>query len=137
MKLLVHEFGDRDQSFHFIDGFTGDYEPLENSPWGGPITRASQYAVDMAYRRLTRPLVDQLGPDPKGCLRKLPKSGRVCFQRQRCPLHDKKRCHLLADQLPHCFEPEGVEDDGERQAAARAIQVWHEGVYLVAVTHDG
>ena len=96
------------------------------------MTRATQAAVDHAYRRWSRPQTDQLGPPPVGCRMKLRKDFELCYERKRCPLRDEKKCRIHSEDLPWCFEPE-IEDEAVRRVAAEAVQRWKEGIYIVVI----
>jgi hypothetical protein len=90
----------------------------------------SKETMDHALRGWSRPLVDALGPPPKGKLLLLPRQARVCAVRERCPSHDPKRCGLLLKKMPWCFEPEGL---GASSLVTQVISHWREEVYVVVV----
>jgi hypothetical protein len=86
--------------------------------------------MDMALHRLTRPLVEALGPPPKGVLLKLPIAARSCMARERCPFFNKRRCGILLKQMPWCFVPDQTPAEN---LGAELIKLWREGVYVVVV----
>lgn len=93
----------------------------------------SKEVMDHALHGWTKPLVDALGPPPKGKLLLLPRSARDCAQRARCPSFDTKRCGLLLKKMPWCFEPDGLE---EKNLVSEVISLWREEVYVVVVLED-
>jgi len=90
----------------------------------------SKEVMDHALHGWTRPLVDALGPPPKGRLLLLPRSARECAQRATCPSYDLKRCGALLKKMPWCFEPDGVE---AKLLVTEVISLWREEVYVVVV----
>lgn len=93
----------------------------------------SKDVMDHALRGWTRPLVDSLGPPPKGKLLLLPRSARTCANKGTCPSFDAKQCGLLLKKMPWCFESEGLEP---RLLVAEVIKLWREEVYVVVVRED-
>lgn len=90
----------------------------------------SKETMDHALHGWTKPLVDALGPPPKGRLVLLPRSARACAHRATCPSHDPKACGPLLKKMPWCFEPDGLE---ARLLATEVIKYWREEVYVVVV----
>jgi len=87
--------------------------------------------MDHALHGWTRPLVDGLGPPPKGMLHKLPKTSQKCVhERERCPFFDRKRCGVLFTKMPWCFEPAGLIPGN---LAAGVIKLWREEVYVMTI----
>jgi hypothetical protein len=89
--------------------------------------------MEQAYIGWTKPLVEALGPPPKGKLIKLPAITRACMSRQRCPFYRPRDCGHLLKKMPWCFEPDGVEDPAVRQLLMEVIKLWREGVYVLVV----
>ena len=88
--------------------------------------------LDNALTGWTRPLVDSLGPQPKGMLLKLPEGSRECWSRETCPLHFKA-CSFLHKGMPWCFGPDGYDDEEQRKLIAGLISLWRESVYVLIV----
>lgn len=93
----------------------------------------SKEVMDQALVGWTRPLVNALGPEPKGKLRLLPRVTRECANRDTCPLFDRAQCGSLLKRMPWCFEPDGLE---EKALAAEVIKMWRDEVYVVVVQED-
>jgi len=91
---------------------------------------------DNALTGWTKPLVESLGPQPKGLLLKLPEESRECWSRVNCPLHFKA-CTFLHKGMPWCFGPAGYEDEDQRKLVADLISIWRESVYVLVVNEVG
>jgi len=90
----------------------------------------SKEDMDHALHGWTRPLVDALGPPPKGMLLKLPRTARLCAHEKACPFYDKRRCGLLLSKMPWCFEAAGL---AAPKLVAEVIKLWRQEVYVVLV----
>lgn len=88
--------------------------------------------MEQAFIGWTRPLVNALGPPPKGALIKLPLVTRTCANQRGCTLFIPKHCGSLLPKMPNCFEPEGF-DEPIRRLASEIVRLWREGVYVVVV----
>jgi hypothetical protein len=110
-----------------------EWEPLRGTPFGDLLSVVPEETLNHALTGWSRPLVQALGISPEGALRKIPKEAQQCLRRSKCPLYDAK-CVPLAREMPWCFEPDGVKDDGVRYAASRVIEEWRAKVYVVIVT---
>lgn len=108
-----------------------EWEPLRGTPWGDLVSVVPEEAMEHALHGWSKPLVTALGLPPEGGLRKLPVEGKLCMRRKTCPLHNVKKCYPIAEELPWCYEPDGVASEEVRAAASKLIQTWHEGVYVV------
>lgn len=93
----------------------------------------SKEVMDHALHGWTRPLVDALGPAPKGRLLLMPRSARACAHRTKCPSYNPKRCGALLKKMPWCFEPDGLE---QKLLVMEVINHWREEVYVVVVLED-
>jgi len=105
-----------------------EWRELQGVPLDLP--EVSKEDMDHALHGWTRPLVDGLGPPPKGMLLKLPKTARLCAHEQTCPFYDKRRCGLFLSKLPWCFEAAGLEAP---KLVAEVIKLWRQEVYVVVV----
>jgi hypothetical protein len=92
------------------------------------ISEVTKEDMDHALNGWTRPLVANLGPPPKGLLRRLP--SKRCEREKGCPFFDKRNCSAISTKTPWCFEPEGI-DPGI--LASEVIKLWQQEVYVVAV----
>lgn len=90
----------------------------------------SKLDMDHALRGWTRPLVDQIGPPPQGMLRKLPKAARHCAHERTCPFFEKRRCGLLLEKMPWCFEPAGFT---AINLVSEVVKLWRSEVYVLLV----
>lgn len=135
MKLPTLEMGEIEVlTIDEKDGkWEPDWEPLRGTRIGDQFSVVARQTIDHALHGLSRPLVDALGIPPSGALLKLPQDARECRLRRRCPFYEPKQCHPRASKMPWCYEPDGIDDDLERLAAAKAIEEWRQGVYLVIV----
>ena len=98
--------------------------------WDLPVI--SKADMDHALRGWTRPLVDQLGPPPKGRLILLPAAAKGCASQSACPFFNKRRCGALLTKMPWCFEPA---ETNAGNLAAEVIKLWREGVYVLVIAH--
>lgn len=94
------------------------------------LPEVSKEMMDQALCGWTRPLVDALGPPPKGKLLKLPVETRTCASAATCPMHIEKDCGHLLTKMPWCFVPKGTPAS---ELAAEVIKLWREKVYVVVV----
>lgn len=114
-----------------------EWEPLRQTAIGKLFSSVSQGTWDNALFGLTRPLATQLGLPPYGALRKLPPHARTCGKSKSCVFFDAQTCFPTTTKLmPWCYEPSGISDEKVRSAAAKAIELWREGVYLVIVKEE-
>lgn len=109
------------------------WEPLAGHPLASVFTVVSKETMDHALHGFSRPLVQQLGLPPQGCLHKLPQAHRVCGLREGCVFYSKTDCHTTSKKLPNCFQPDGVEGDTAQQLGHDVVRLWREGVYIVVV----
>lgn len=114
-----------------------EWEPLRDRPIGGLLSVVTRETISNALYGLTRPLALALGLPPSGALVKLPNAARTCERKKPCPFYDPKLCFPTTKKtMPWCYEPAGISNEKEREAAAKAIGLWREGVYLVIVKED-
>ena len=134
MKLPTAERGDIEVlAIDIRDGcWEAEWEPLRGTVFGDQFSVVSREALDHGLHGFSRPLSDALGIPPAGALRKVPKPARACYERAKCPYFEPRNCHPDSRKMPWCFEPD-IDDERIRVAAAKAISMWREAVYLVAV----
>jgi len=120
---------------YLIYEYGGKWEPewVALQATGLDLPRVTKETMDHALIGWTKPLVNQLGPPPKGKLLQLPKEARECQQRATCPMYDPKTCGLMNKNMPWCFEPEGVKPG---ELAAEIVKFWRDEVYVVVVAED-
>lgn len=111
-----------------------EWEPLRHTALASLVSRMTQRELDHGLNGFSKPFVDALGIAPEGALKKVP--SQECSSRQGCPFYIKKKCEVSSKDLPWCFKPEGVEGEDRKHAAAQAVFLWRDKVYLVVV-HDG
>jgi len=129
LKLPSHEMGFIELYFIYSENgiWEEQWRPLQNMMDIPTITKEE---ADHALHGWTKPLVDKLGPPPKGMLHKLSNTVKQCAHRKNCPFFDKHRCGVLLSKIPWCFEPAGIEPGN---LAAEIIKLWRETVYVVVV----
>lgn len=135
MKLPTREMGEVTLlvTWEKAGQWEPEFEPLRGTRIGDQVSVIDQAALDHALHGLSRPLVDALGIPPAGALRKLPEAARECLQRRKCPFYEARDCHPGGKAMPWCYEPDGIADPAEKTAAARIIEEWRQGVYVVVV----
>lgn len=111
-----------------------EWDPLRESRIGAQFTVLDNSILSHALNGWSKPLVDALGIPPVGALKKLPLAAKQCRRRQVCPLYDPKQCFPEAAKMPWCYEPDGTSSEPFVRAAARAIEEWRQGVYVLIVT---
>ena len=89
--------------------------------------------MEQALVGYTKPLVEALGPTPKGRLLGLPKESRLCGARNKCAMHEPKRCSHLLKKMPWCFEPDGDVEGTALRLLTILISLWREGVYVILI----
>ena len=137
MKLANAELGGHIEvlAIQETDGeWEREWEPLRGTEFGDLFSLVSKEVVDHALKGWSKPLTDALGLSPKHALIKLPRKFRWCYRQPKCPLYNEHWCHMPSPKMPWCFEPAEVDSQPIRDAAARAIEQWREGVYLLVVT---
>lgn len=113
-----------------------EWEPLRGTVYGDQFSIVSREALNHALHGFSRPLSVALGIPPAGALRKIPKPSRGCYVRAKCPFFRPQHCHIESAKMPWCFEPDAIEDSKIRMAVAKAVSLWREAVYLVAVEDE-
>jgi len=139
MKVTTREKGDLDVfAIWTLNGkWEPDWEPLRGHPITSLFTTVDKSAMEHALKGWSFPLIKALGIPPDGALRKLPLAARECGQRTTCASHDPKTCRTQLKKLPICYEPGGeFDNDSARNKASEAVQLWHEGVYVIVVDED-
>jgi len=138
LKLASSEMGFLELYLIYQYGpdFEPDWLPLQSSPLASLFTVVSKETMNQALQGWTRPLIQQLGLPPLGCLHKIPTAYRTCAHKTDCPFFDKSSCFPTAKKLPNCFQPSGVEDSAARQLGYDVVALWREGVFVIVVQEN-
>lgn len=136
LKVQTREMGMLELYLIYNEGglWEEEWRPLQT--YGDLVEQmpcVSKEQMEHALIGWTRPLIDALGPAPKGLLLKLPLVTRECCARETCPFFRPKDCISLSKRAPWCFQPNGIADLDVRKLAAEVIKMWREGVYTVVV----
>lgn len=115
---LIYQYGDE---------WEGEWSELQGVM---DLPSVTKEVMDQALTGWTKPLVDRLGPPPKGKLLQMPRTARHCAHEKTCSLFDRKHCSPLEKKMPWCFEPEGLEP---KVLAAEIVKLWRSEVYVVVV----
>lgn len=116
--------------YSYADVWEEEWRDLQGSAPLLDLPEVDKSVMDDALIGWTKPLVNRLGPPPKGKLLKLPKGSRTCANRSSCPLYDKTTCGVLLKRMPWCFEPDGIKPG---PLAAEIVKLWRDEVYVVVV----
>lgn len=132
MTLPTVEMGTVELYLIYDEGGTWEAEWREfQGVWDLP--SISKENMDHALHGWTRPLVDQLGPPPKGKLLLLPLKAKRCAQEEPCPFYSKRSCGVSAPNMPWCFIPA---DTKAGSLAAEVVKLWRAGVYVLVVLEE-
>lgn len=138
LKLPTLELGELEiLAIRESDGqWDPEWEPLRGTIFGDLFSMVPKSALDHALVGWSWPLVQVLGLSPEGVLVKVPRASRQCYRRRKCSLYIARDCHMQSKKMPWCFEPDEVEDEAVRKAAAKAIEEWRQGVYLIVIREE-
>lgn len=111
------------------------YSDVWEEEWRGlqgvmDLPSVTKEVMDHALIGWTKPLVDQLGPPPKGKLLLMPRTARHCAHEKTCSLFDRKNCSPFEKKMPWCFEPAGLDP---LALSAEVVKLWRSEVYVVVV----
>jgi len=109
----------------------GDFTVLKGTPIGNLIPVVSGEAYSNAMHGYVTPLMNEIGPDPHGLLKQIPKEYRTCQMSQSCIMYDIKTCYPCP-KLPACYVPSKVHSD-DQEVVAVVILAWVEGRYVILV----
>lgn len=115
---LIHQYG---------EAWEETWRPMQGVLDLPSISKAD---MDHALHGWTRPLVDQLGPPPRGKLLQLPLAARACASKTTCVTYSAATCDLLNKRMPWCFQPATLEP---LDLTSEVIRLWREGVYVLVV----
>jgi len=110
----------------------GELAPLKGTPFESLIPVVSGDALSHALHGYLKPLLGEIGPEPKSLARMVPKAQRVCESHKGCLMYDVKNCQP-GPKVPDCFEPSGLQTDAARVAAGIVAVAWAEDRYVLVV----
>lgn len=113
--------------YQYGDVWEEEWRPLQGVM---DLPSVTKEVMDQALTGWTKPLVNSLGPPPKGKLLQMPRTARHCQHEKTCPLFDANTCSPLKKKMPWCFEPAGIEPG---ILAAEVVKLWRSEVYVVVV----
>lgn len=100
---------------------------LDGTAVAKQLSYVTQEALDHALHGWSTPLVQALGPPPKGALIKLALSvDPTCAAHKICGTWRSELCYLKSKKIPLCFEL--VNHAG---FANEVVRWWHEGIYVL------
>ena len=109
----------------------GDFRALKDTPIGNLIPIVSGDSFSNAMHGYVTPLMNEIGPDPHGLLKQIPREYRRCQMSDSCITHDIKVCHPCP-KLPACFVPPKVHPD-DQEAVALVVLAWAEKRHVILV----
>jgi len=110
-----------------------EWRPLQPFASAVTLTSVAKEQMEQALVGWTKPLVESLGPEPKGRLLTLPGESRGCADRKGCPFYDANRCSPLKPKMPWCFTPDLPFPAEVNRLVSELIKMWREGVYTILV----
>lgn len=110
----------------------GELSPLRETSFASLIPVVSGEVFSMALHGYAKPLMEQIGPEPRYQLIRIPPLYRQCSQRKPCLMFDSKVCRPGHKRLPECWAPE-VEVPAAMRAVAMVTHAWTEDRYVVIV----
>jgi hypothetical protein len=112
------------------DEIWGDLAPLKGTVWESMVPIVSGASLSHALHGRVTPLMQEIGPAPRGLLRMVPKAFRTCREAGNC-ITFNARC--IPDQrMPECFVPTGLALE-VRRAVSVLLNAWAEGRYVLVV----
>jgi hypothetical protein len=114
----------------------GELAPLRAHPeFASLIPIVTGEAMSHALHGYMRPLMEQIGVEPKYQLIQIPAPHDQCSLAEAgCVMFDQRRCHPRSKKLPECWAP--VSEEAARRAMATVTLAWAEGRYVVVVEGD-
>ena len=108
----------------------GPLAPLRGTPWGDLLPTVSGENLSHALHGHAQPLMEEIGPEPRVLLRRVPAPYRDCSLSKSC-LTRGDYC-FPHRKLPDCYQPPNLEPSEAAIAAVVAIS-WAEGRYVLIV----
>jgi len=135
LKVRTNEMGMVEMYLIYDEGgvWEEEWRELQVSADLVDLSTVPKEMMEQALWGFTKPLVEALGPTPKGRLLGLPEASRECAERKKCPLYDSKRCSHLKPKMPWCFVADLSLEAGVLRLMTELISMWREGVYVVLV----
>lgn len=114
----------------------GDLAPLRQEPeFAKLIPVVTGEAFSHAMYGWMRPLMDQLGSEPRFKLMKIVEPYNRCSARNDCVMFNKDVCQPRHPKLPECWSPD-VSDHSVIGPMAVVTLAWSEGRYVIVVDGD-
>ena len=112
----------------------GCLAPIKDTPWGKLVAEVQGSSLSHALYGRTKPLLEQIGPEPKDLLKMVPEPFRVCAQIDTCINANPKNCHPCA-ALPDCYDPPNL-NQAAKDVARMVALAWRDGYYVVIPIGD-
>jgi hypothetical protein len=107
----------------------GILKPLEGSFWLKHIPVVTRDSFTHALNGWTIPLLREIGSQPEGIFKKLPKTYCTQVLDKTCIAADKAIC-FPSKKVPICYEASFPTDPLARVAASAVVSAWREGAYV-------
>ncbi len=110
----------------------GALAPLRDEPaFAALIPVVTGEAMSHALHGRMKPLMEQIGPEPKYQLIRIEHPHDVCQVARDCIMYDERRCRPRSKKLPECWSP--ISEESARRAMAVVTLAWAENRYVVVV----
>jgi len=106
----------------------GPLAPLRGTPWGDLIPTVSGENLSHALHGHAKPLMEEIGPEPRTLLRRIQDPHRDCSLSKAC-LTRGDYC-FPHPKVPECYLPPNLESPATLVAAVVAL-AWAEGRYVL------
>jgi len=110
----------------------GILKGARGTDWEKHLKKVSGEAFSYALHGYTKPLVDQIGKDPRMVARGVPDSIGFCrrYSNKSCPI--RKEICRPGVEIPECYEPD-VEDMDLEEALYEVVMAWKAGRYVLVI----
>ena len=110
----------------------GVLAPLRGTVWGSLIREVSGEAMAHARHGFLTPLANEIGPEPKHLMRKVPDAVGMCALSVGGACAGATPLCRPGPKVPDCYEPTG----DATSVVYRVVLAWREGRYVVVVKGD-
>lgn len=107
----------------------GTLKALKGTEWEQYVPVVSGESMSHALHGYLKPLLDEIGPEPRLLTKKIPESMGRCSLFKDC-ITAEPRC-VPSGSPPDCYEAEG--DPGVSLAATKLVLLWKTGAWVVVV----
>ncbi len=107
----------------------GILKPLEGTFWLNNIPVVSKESFNHALNGWTIPILREIGPQPEGIFKKIPKTYCSQLLDKTCISADKATCYPNK-KVPICYEASFPVEPLARVAASAVVSAWREGAYV-------